>query len=110
MCIVPAKQEQIKCTPPPPPHTRTQLFSTGKEKEHQYEQDHFLNIADVSDQQQLLPSSLTHTHSPSLPPSPQGFILVYEIPSKASYDLVISLRQKIVLKNKDVRLNLLSIR
>ena len=32
----------------------------------------------------------------------QGYLLVYEITSKISYDLVLSLRQKIALKNKDV--------
>ena len=36
-------------------------------------------------------------------PTSQGILLVYEITSKASYDLIVSLRQKIALKNKEVR-------
>ena len=41
---------------------------------------------------------------PSLLPSicSQGFVLVYEIPSKASFDLLVALRLKIAAKNKDV--------
>lgn len=31
-----------------------------------------------------------------------GFVLVYEITSKASYDIVVSIRQKIASKNKEV--------
>lgn len=38
-------------------------------------------------------------------PLAQGIILVYEITSKASYDLIVSLRQKVALKNKDVSLS-----
>lgn len=31
-----------------------------------------------------------------------GFILVYEITSKASFDLIVSIKQKIASKNKEV--------
>lgn len=52
-----------------------QLFTSAVKTN---EQDHYLLLAD-------------------------GFILVYEITSKASYDLVVSIRQKIASKNKEVQ-------
>jgi NF-kappa-B inhibitor-interacting Ras-like protein len=56
------------------------LFTEG---DNDYEQEHFLSIAD-------------------------GYILVYEITSKLSYDLVVSLRQKIATKNKDAPIVILA--
>ena len=52
---------------------------------------------------QLFSVTVDEKH-PSLLPSicSQGFVLVYEIPSKASFDLLVALRLKIAAKNKDV--------
>ena len=54
-----------------------QLFSSNG-NENLSEQDHYLSIAD-------------------------GLILVYEITSKASFDLLSVIKQKISTKNKEVR-------
>ena len=44
-----------------------------------------------------LTHTCTHTHC-----CEQGFVLVYEVTNKDSYDSVTSLRQKIAQRNKDV--------
>lgn len=102
-----------------------QLFVNSS---NSYEQEHFLSIADVSFQFCVtfylyfprpgyncysgkhktntnfyvsaymffcLYATVTHTHT-------QGVVLVYEITSKASFDLVTSLRQRVSVKNRDV--------
>ncbi|CAI8037071.1 NF-kappa-B inhibitor-interacting Ras-like protein 2 [Geodia barretti] len=62
------------------PYEKLHIFDTPgslfTDKEKEYEQEHYLNIAD-------------------------GYLLVYEITSKASYDLVLALRQKIASRNRD---------
>lgn len=66
-----------------------QLFSGASRRS---EQDHYLSIADVSQ----------HTHQHTLHILSQGVMLVYDITSKLTFDLVVSLRQKVAIRNSHV--------
>ena len=68
--------------------------------EHTYEQDHFMNIADVSS---VLTDDRCHCFMAHVTIyTIQGFVLVYSITARSSFDVIVNIRRFIAQRIKEV--------